>query len=441
MRRWPAVLAAIVLVSGLDAAVAVHRTGESVPPAIAPTLAAHADATRSATGVAPTAVAHLLEDRAAAIRRRDVAAFTALLDPTSASFVRTQRVAFVAMTQLPLTDVSYSADAASAITRGRVARYGRLPTYAPTVTLSYEITGFDTQPVTSTEVDTFVERDGRWLFTSDTDFGAPSPEIWQYGPIRVVRGTHSLVVAQPDTLAAARAVAAEVDRDVPAVTAVWGADWSQRAVVLMPATQADLAALVGETGDLSQIAAVESTELGQQASAGARILINPTPYASLSPLGRRVVLRHELTHVASRAATTTASPLWVVEGLADYVGFRGTDLGPTTIAAELAARLRAGFVPAGLPDDAQFRADAPNLAAQYQEAWLACRLIAARIGAAGLVAFYREVGAFDQASARADATSSGPSAAVDAALRDRLHEDTAQFTRDWLAYLHQQLPT
>lgn len=430
MRRWPALLAAIVLVTGLDVAVVAHRS-DGPPPVPTPSAAAHGDATRSATDVAATAVAHLLDERAAAIRRRDLTAFTALLDPMSSRFVSTERAEFVAMAQLPLTDVSYTADTASAVTRGRVARYGRLVSYAPTVTLSYEIADFDTQPVTSTEVDTFVERGGRWLFASDTDFGAPSPEIWRYGPIQVVRGAHSLVVAQPETAAAARAVAAEVDRDIPTVTAVWGDDWSQRAVVLMPATQADLAALVGETGDLSQIAAAESAELGQQRPAGARILINPTPYASLSPLGRQVVLTHELTHVASRTATTTASPLWLVEGLADYVGFRDTHLGATTIAAELAARLRAGFVPTALPDDTQFHADASNLGSQYQEAWLACRLIAARIGAAGLVAFYREVGASDQA----------PAAAVDAALRDRLHEDTAQFTRDWVAYLHQQLPT
>jgi hypothetical protein len=208
----------------------------------------------------------------------------------------------------------------------------------------------------------------------------------------------------------------------------------------MPATQADLAALVGETGDLSQIAAAESAELGRNQPAGARILINPTPYASLSPLGRRVVLTHELTHVASRTATTTATPLWLVEGLADYVGFQTTGLRTTTIAAELAARLRAGFIPTRLPADAQFRADAPDLGAQYQEAWLACRLIATRVGAAGLVAFYRDVGASDPASMSARAKSSEQAAAVDAALRERLHEDTAQFTRDWLTYLHQQLP-
>lgn len=438
MRRWPALLAGVVLVvAGLDTAVAVGRVAGTTDAASRP--AVHAEATRSATGAAAAAVARLLQQRAAAVSSRDLAAYTALLDPTVPTFVSAQRAQFVAMVQLPLTAVSYRADPASAAGRGRVAGYGGLATYAPTVALSYELAGFYDRPVTATEVDTFVDRGGRWLLASDTDFGAPSPQIWQYGPIQVVRGARSLVVAQPGTVTAARAVAAEVDRDIPAVSAVWGTDWSQRAVVLMPATQADLAALVGASGDLSQIAAAESAELGQDQQAGARILVNPTPYAGLSPLGRQVVITHELTHVASRLSTTTSTPLWLVEGLADYVGFLRTGLGPATVAAELDARLRAGVTLTALPDDASFRADAPHLDAQYQQAWLACRLIAARIGPAGLVAFYREVGAPGHPPASAGATGTGPAAAVDEALRDRLHEDTAAFTRDWIAYVHEQL--
>lgn len=422
----------IVLVAALDLVVAGTRGADRRLPAPAAQATTRADATRAALGAAEAAVAGLLDQRAAAVRDRDLAAFTALLDPASTTFVDAQRGQFTALEQLPLTDVSYRADAASAAARGRVTGYGGRVTYAPTVTFSYEVAGFDDRPVTATEVDTFVDRGGRWLLASDSDFGPPTPEIWRYGPVQVVRGARSLVVAQPATAAAAaRAVAAEVDRDVPAVSAVWGEDWSRRAVVLMPATQAELAALVGATGDLSQIAAAESVELGRGEQSGARILVNPAPYASLSPLGRQVVITHELTHVASRSATTAATPLWLVEGLADYVGFLRTGLGAQTVAAELQIRLRAGFEPTALPDDAAFGTGAPNLGAQYQEAWLACRLIAARIGAAGLVALYREVGASD----------SPPAAALDAALRSRLHEDTAQFTRDWRDYLHQQLPS
>ena len=59
---------------------------------------------------------------------------------------------------------------------------------------------------------------------------------------------------------------------------------------------------------------------------------------------------------------------------------------------------------------------------------MACTLIEARIGAAGLVAVYRQVG------------SSGltEDAAVRAALTDRLHEPLAAFTQAWLAVVRAQ---
>jgi hypothetical protein len=416
---------ALLLIAGVDGATIAHRAEASHPRPVAQ----HASSTRAAIEDASSAVDALLRERADDVRRRDLAAFTALLDPTATSFVTAQRAEFVALAQLPLTDVGYTADTASATTRGQLTRYGTTPTYAPTVTFSYEIDGFDSSPVTATEVDTFVLRDGAWLFASDSDFGPPSPQIWQQGPLYVVRGRSSLVIAQQQTAAQAQAVADEVDRDVPTVTATWGTDWPQRAVVLLPATSTELGALVGESGDLSQIAAVESSEVGGDELSGARIAINPAPYASLSALGRQVVITHELTHVASRAFTTTSSPLWLVEGLADYVGFSTADLPVPIVAAELQTRLRSGFAPTALPTDLDFRSDAANLASTYEQAWLACRLIASKVGPAGLVAFYRSVGSSGLA----------PADAVGRALRAQLHESTAQFTAAWIAYVDQQL--
>lgn len=422
-----ALAAALVLLAAGDTGIVLHRAGGSA----ATRTADHAAVTRAATaGQDPAAaVAAVLAQRAAAITRHDLAAFTVLLDAAELAFVDRQRAQFQALTTLPLADVSLRADPGSAAHRSRPTGYGDLPTYVPTVTLTYEIAGYDTAPVTATEVDTYVRRGGRWLLASDSDVTPPTPEIWRDGPLVVVRGEHCLVVAHPAEAATARAVAAEVDRDVAPVTAAWGSGWPQRAVVLVPADQTELAALLGQSGDLSQVAAVESAEVGGGSQPGARIEINPTPYASLSRLGRRVVITHELTHVASRLATTASTPLWLVEGLADVVGFGVTDLPPTTVAAELTAQLRRGDVPAALPADAAFRPSAPGLAATYEQAWLACRLVAERIGLPGLVALYRQVGA----------AGTNPAAALDTALTDRLGEGTAQFTRDWVAYLHRQL--
>lgn len=422
---------AVLAIAGVDGATITHRAAVTPPKPATP----HATSTRSATAAAPppsAAVDMLLEQRTAALVHRDLASFTALLDPAATAFVAAQRAQFVALAQLPLSDVTYTEDAASAGARGPVAGHGGAPTFAPTVTYTYELSGFDTTPVTATEVDTFVQRGNRWLLASDSDFGAPPPQVWQQGPLHVVRGARSLVIAQSQTASLAQAVADEVDRDVPAVTAIWGDAWPKQAAVLLPSTTAELGALVGESGDLSQIAAVETSEVGIDPAGAARIAINPTPYTSLSALGRQVVLTHELTHVASRDATTSSSPLWLVEGLADDVGFSRTGLSARTIAAELRTRVLAGYAPTALPADGEFRSDAANLTSAYELSWLACRLIVSKIGESGLVGLYRDVG-------RPADPGADESAAVAAALQGRLHETTAQFTSEWIAFVHQQL--
>ena len=73
--------------------------------------------------------------------------------------------------------------------------------------------------------------------------------------------------------------------------------------------------------------------------------------------------------------------------------------------------------------------DAATAAESYEQAWLACRLIAQRAGQAGLVRLYRLVGA----------SASAPDAAVSSAMHSVLQESPAQFTRRWRAYLLEQL--
>jgi hypothetical protein len=86
----------------------------------------------------------------------------------------------------------------------------------------------------------------------------------------------------------------------------------------------------------------------------------------------------------------------------------------------------AGHLPAALPAPAAFAGTGTGVAAAYQQAWLACRLIAARAGPAGLVRFYVAVGA-------------DPSGAVAPALRAVLHESVDRFTAQWRDDLRREL--
>ncbi|GAA0932059.1 eCIS core domain-containing protein [Nonomuraea longicatena] len=147
-----------------------------------------------------------------------------------------------------------------------------------------------------------------------------------------------------------------------------------------------------------------------------RVIVVPETYGRLTPTGRDVVLAHELTHVA---AGTDGLPPWLYEGFADYVAYRDAGLAVPEAAAELAEEVRAGRLPENLPEPADFAPGAPRLAQSYQEAWLACRLIAHAYGEATLVRLYR------------DAQRVGAGRALPVPV--------AELTRDWRAYLGEEL--
>ena len=120
-------------------------------------------------------------------------------------------------------------------------------------------------------------------------------------------------------------------------------------------------------------------------------MVNPATFGDLQPDGRRVVITHELTHVAIRSSTTRPAPLWLSEGMADYVGYLGLGLPRSRVAAPWLARVRAGTAPRRLPSDADFDPARTRIGPAYAAAWLACSRLADRYGQARLVAFYRAV--------------------------------------------------
>ena len=75
------------------------------------------------------------------------------------------------------------------------------------------------------------------------------------------------------------------------------------------------------------------------------MVINPAAFARLGTTGRRVVLTHEMTHVAVRQTTTSAVAIWLSEGFADYVAYSGTGVSRRVGAGDLLAQVRAGHGP------------------------------------------------------------------------------------------------
>lgn len=158
--------------------------------------------------------------------------------------------------------------------------------------------------------------------------------------------------------------------------------------VVVPADDAEAARLVPQAGDLSGVAAVATED---------RVVLVPGGFGRLTPTGQRVVLAHEITHLATRAWTTDRTPLWLVEGLAERVAFTAFPLPVEEAAAELARDVRAGVLPHALPRDDAF--GGPRAAQAYQQSWLAVDLLTRRYGDDALLAAYRRAGAGGTAAA------------------------------------------
>jgi hypothetical protein len=117
-------------------------------------------------------------------------------------------------------------------------------------------------------------------------------------------------------------------------------------------------------------------------------VVNPSAWRTLGSLGRRVVLAHEITHLATRAITVDDVPIWLSEGFADYVAYQAVDVPTNVVAGDVLSDVRKGKAPKNLPEDADFDAARGDIAAAYEGAWLACRMIAERYGQKKLIALY-----------------------------------------------------
>ncbi|MFJ7586061.1 hypothetical protein ACIQZO_01415 [Streptomyces sp. NPDC097617] len=291
--------------------------------------------------------------------------------------------------------------------------------------LRYRLSGYDPAAAGSAREVRVVREGGRWRVTGDRAAPGALPQLWDQGPVTVVRGAHSLVLGVGQEPATLSAVAAEADRAVPAASGAWPGPWAGRAVVLVPGSLERMAELLGRpAAEYGGMGAVTTGRVGAAPAPADRVVVNPAGWAQLSPAGRGVVLTHEVTHVATRAATTATTPLWLSEGFADWAAYRGTAATPEQAAPALARAVRRGELPGELPRtrDFAFGGDPEALARAYEGAWLACRMIADRRGEAALVDLYGRAG-----------REPWP-----VALREALGSDPDGLTKDWREALRKE---
>ncbi|MCX4667768.1 hypothetical protein OG453_14005 [Streptomyces sp. NBC_01381] len=366
----------------------------------------------SAPDAAPGDVRRLLDRRAEAVLDRDAAAYRATGRPAEA---------YGNLRDLPLASWGY-----------RLTAFDRDGARATaTAELRYRIKGYDREPLSTTRTLSLRERDGQWYVAAERPAKKATEQLWDQGPVTSVRGDHSLVlgVGRGDRATAElRAYADLADRAVPSVRDAWRGKWPGQVVVLVPKSLDGMAGLLGAPASGYQgIAAVTTGEAGGSGQAPAdRIIVNPEAYGVLGAFGKQVVITHETTHVATRAHTSRATPLWLSEGFADWVGYRGTGRTAAQAAPELRRAVQEERLPAALPEDGDFgfSGDSGKLAQAYEGAWLACRMIADQWGEERLTAFYEAVGDHKKRPG-----------AVEDALRDVLDLSPEEFTARWRTYL------
>jgi hypothetical protein len=375
------------------------------------------------------ALAALLNRRAAAVTRHDEAAFLADVDQTDPSFVRRERAEYQNLVSLGLSSFSltltkfggYPVPASQAV----LARRYDGAAWTLSVTVRYAIAGLDSKPVAEPWVPIFGIADGKWLLAGESSEdnlptgagGLP----WESKAIVIKRSAHVVAVVSADDQEIAPHLLSLAERGLAQVLKVRPTGWAGKVLVTAVDDRGVFQSYFrGSPDKLTEVAAIavptysSVEEWDSDASfVTTRVVFNPE---TLGDGDVELVhdLAHEFTHAAMGPLTNRRTPLWLVEGFAEYVGYRTGQVNDVAVGAAL----RHIDVPHALPSDDTFYDSADN----YLVAWLVCRLIGQRYGQAKLLKLY----AYFNDDTSAD---------LEAGLRQVLGVSLEQFNAAWQAYL------
>ncbi len=431
---------AVALLGGLAlvSAPLSHRTG-TLPPDQAQTSPPPSQAAIAPPASMRTdAVQALLHGRADAIKRRDEKAFMAGLDPQAdPGFVKAQLTMFANLANVPLREWDYTLvpqrSLDSAVLPGV---QGAEELWAPEIQLVYALQGSDVAATQRPMGYLLVRRAGTWYLRSDNDLAGVGRKTWRgpwdFGPCAAVATGRGLVVYHPARKEMADRIATELDSAVRAVSEVWGAGWPEQVVVLLPDTPEEMRALVGPNFPVDAVVAVsvaDRVDTDKHTAEGQRVVMSPATADTLSVAALKIVLRHEITHIAARGYTVDGSPMWLLEGFADYVGYRESGIPLSQAAPDLNAQMITRGPPDRLPTDEEFRSSGHTLDLAYQQSLSVARYIADKFSEAKLLELYHTLAR----SGRAGATE------IDKLLQSVVGLNREQFVAGWQEYLRETL--
>jgi hypothetical protein len=364
--------------------------------ALASQLAAPAQGTKNTGPFAE--IQALLDSRAEAMRNGDREAFLATVDRRSPAFLRRQGQQFDGFQRLGLS--KYRIDVSRRLwpeltTRKELARYGA--DAEPTVLHveeRYSLGEYDEQLALEDQFLTFVRRPEGWRVASDTDLDDltlfSGRKLWESGPVVARASEHFLYLSHPDLQGPATPVLNAAEEALQRVSAEWLLDWNERVVIVAPSTTEELSRLIQATFDLDVFVAFAASGVDRARDwdlVGHRILLNWPNFSKFDDVSQQAILTHEMLHVATREYSGPAVPLFVEEGVAEWI--TGHDS-----ASVLEGQVENGLFDRLLPLDHEFisGSDAVILSA-YQESSAAFRFAAERFGDDAVADFYRELGA------------------------------------------------
>ena len=372
------------------------------------------------------AISVVLAERSAAVVGSESQRFMDTVAPVDATFTGSQLRLATNLITVPFKQWDYTLlnklDPTDSTTAAIQEKYGASAvTYQ--VSVRYRLEGFDSPPVVVLRTMSFVPDGASWKVVGDVDTGR-FRQPWDVDVISLVRSTDvlMLVLGNAKPSSSLKEQASQAVRDV---TTFWGTDWDKRVLVVVPRSQKQLGNLLRRDGSsYSALAAIATAERnGGSGDAPANVVwVNPAGFAKINSLGRTIVLRHEILHVATGAAVPNEFPLWLEEGVAEYFGYRDSGVKQRIIASSLLSDARNGRVPSRFAKTADFSPTNPRLSQAYEGSWWAARLIVEKFGEAALLRVYRTALA-----------QSNEKTAVDVALRQELGISEAELTSLWRA--------
>jgi len=399
-RRLLAGVAALAL-AATAGVVAVRAQHEGVSPGSSAAAAVASPGDPDELSLAEQAVRKhevdlVLARRATAVLKGDLESFLAAVDPKQPALMARQRLLFVNLRKFGFSTLSYfTADGVDA--PNLVAKHGPT-TFSTRVMMRYRIAGLDPQSVQTDLGYTFVKRAGAWVLVEDSAIdetlsadGHRQP--WDFEEVSLVRRGRVVVVVDEKEAALGSKIAKVSESAVKAVQRHWHRPWDGAVlVVAMPEDRVMATLWTSGTGSGWTIAAKAVTlyrgeQLGKAAGPpiGSRIVVNPKLRKRLD----KDLLVHEMTHVAT-ATLGTRTPIWMVEGLAEYVRARAIEDDPHWTVDPYRKTVKSKYLPklTRLPDADLFYSDADRA---YGTSWWFVEYLADQLGEKKLAALYADL--------------------------------------------------